>query len=146
MTLVVKSICSNEVLTPIYPNGVNPEFLGMKKNNKVVQMWALASMITNQLVPRFSAPVLPACSISRFYISDTATTTEVTTGDIFTYIRWNSRANPSDAISVLTNLLAGSYSKVIDFRIQVVLGTGNQEFLNPQSYSMQLKIGCFSET
>ena len=76
------------------------------------------------------------CQISRFYISDTTTTTEVTTaGYILTHLFWNAKANTGDALSVYTSF-TGSYSRVIDFRIQVVLGTAANEFLNPQSYSI----------
>ena len=96
---------------------------------------------------KFTAPIdTTNCQIASFYISDTVTTTEVTTaGDILTHVFWNGLANAGDAITVDTTLATGN-SKEFFLRIQVVLGTGANEFLNPQSYSFKLKIGCFDES
>lgn len=64
-------------------------------------------------------------------------------GDITTHLFWNANANAGDAITVNPELTLGLVYKEVDFRIQVVLGTGSDEVVNPQYYSMRLKLGCY---
>ena len=126
------SVCTGESLTPLYPSNINPEFRGFIKNLGRKQFFSASTFLTSLQTTMFTAPTdTTNCQISRFYISDTATTTEVTTaGDILTHVFWNANADAGHAITVDTTLATGN-SKEILLNIQVVLGTGIDEFLNP---------------